>query len=115
MRQLLREGRVLDLVELERENQRLDADRVQPLRHRLLEFGERRVGHVPGISELRIGADSPGKILHPLIGEQGFEERGATEACKLPLVIPLELSGQGGQRLQIALDFRRIGPRIEVG
>ena len=66
---------VVDAVQFEREEQKMQRDRSDALLHVAVEFRAHRIGGVAGINERRIGDDAAEQILHRLVAPHGFGKR----------------------------------------
>ena len=82
--------RVVDAVELEREEQQMQRGRGDPLLHVAVELGAHRIGGVAGIDEARIGDEPAEQVVERLVALHRFGElraavRAAASAASLPL------------------------------
>ena len=111
--------RIVDAVELEREEKKMRGRRRQPVLHIAVEFVARRIDSVAGMQEPGIGAQPPDKIVDRFIAAHRFGERfagfrRARQLGELALVGLLEGDTVGVGAIEIALDQRIVQAGIEI-
>ena len=112
--------RIVDAVELEREEQQMHGRIGQPLGNVTVEFGDRGIDAVAGMNQAGIGAQTPGEILDRFVA---IDRRGEPFAAALLRRLLRELALAGRlkrdafrvQPCEVAGDFRRIDTGIEIG
>ena len=111
------EQRVVDAVEFEREEQKMQRDRGDALLHVAVEFRAHRIGGVAGINERRIGDDAAEQILHRLVAPHGFGERGPAGALRreIPRACPCSPSRRRCIRLSPRSRSRRMSGESIAG
>ena len=111
---------VVDPVELEREEQQMHRGRREALGHVAVEFRDRGIDAVAGMDEPGIGAEPAGEIVDRLIAPDRFGEPlpPSSFAVPVPRACPCSRSRRrriGIERVEVARDFRRVDPGIEIG
>jgi hypothetical protein len=114
------DDRIVDAVELEREEQQVHRRIGQPLGNVAVEFGDRGIDAVAGMNQTGIGTQTPGKILDRLIAPDRPGEPLAAILLgrllrKLALVVRLKRDAFRVQPCEVAGDLRRVDTGIEVG
>ncbi|MPL71127.1 hypothetical protein SDC9_16898 [bioreactor metagenome] len=107
-------GRVVDAVELEREEDERRGEGGDPVLRVRQELGARAVDGVLIIAQPGIGHDPPGRGLDRFVAVDAFGHRGGIERGELALVIGGEACAQGLERGHVAGKFRRIGGGVEI-
>ena len=111
--------RVIEPVQVEREEQEVQRGRGDAFLHVAVELGDGGIGGVAGIEQPGIGDQSAEHVLDRLVAAHRLAERAARiGACgdvgEPALVGLLELEAFGLAALEVALDLRRIHRRIKV-
>ena len=114
------ERRVVEPVQVEREEQQVQRGRGDALLHVTVEFGDGRIGGVAGVEQTGIGNDPAEHVLDRLVAPHRLAERAAgvgagRDIGEPPLVGPLELDAFGLAAIEVALDLGRVHRRIKVG
>ena len=111
--------RVVDAVELEREEQQVRRGRGHPLLHVAIKLGARRIDGIARVDEHGIGAEPAHAIVDRLIAPHRFAERRAAlrrggERRELALVGLLEGQAVGIGAVEVALDGGIVEAGIEL-
>ena len=111
---------VVEPVQLEREEQELGGDRRDLLLNVAEEFLPRRVGGIGGVKQARIGDDPPHDVVQLFELAHRLAEIGAAfalidERRELAGIGLLHRRGASVRRVEIGLEFGRVGTFVEVG
>ena len=113
------ENRIVDAVELEREEQQLHRCRGQPLLHVAVKLGAGRIERVAGVNKAGEGGQPAHAIVDGFVAaHRGGQRRAATGsgsiAGELALIGLLEGGAFGIGAIEIALDRRIVKSAIEI-
>jgi hypothetical protein len=114
------ERRVIDAVELEREEQEVRRGAGDALLHVAIKFGAYGIAGVAGVHEVGEGNEPAKQILDRLVTfDRGGKRRPravvARERCQCSLVALFEREAFGLGRIEIALHLGSVDRRIKVG
>ena len=110
--------RVVDAVELEREEQEMQRRGGEALLHVAIELGAGRIGRIAGVDQRRIGADAAEPVVERFEARNRNHERRALprrHVGKHALVGLLEGDAFAFRSGKIARKLRAVHPRIEIG
>ncbi len=113
------ENRVVDAVELEREEQKMRGSGRHPVLHVAVKFGARRIERVAGMNEPGIGAEPAHQIVDRLVtahrrGKRRAAVCAARHGGELAFVSGLEVDAFGVDAVKVALDGRIVEAGIKV-
>ena len=108
------ERRVLDAVDLERDEQQPRADLVDALLDALEEAADLGIVGAGGVQQLGIAADPAELLLDPLVALDHLGQRVAIELVEPALELALERDRRRLGRGEVALDLRRVRRGVEV-
>jgi hypothetical protein len=111
--------RIVETIQLQREEQELRRDGGQPVLKVAVEFGTGRIGGVAGIDQPGKTRQPPHHLLDPFelgdrLGEPGPAFRSGGKLRQPALVAGLEGFTEPGRALQIGAHLRRLHSGIEV-
>ena len=110
--------RIVDAVELEREEQEMQRRGGEALLHVAVELGAGRIGRIAGVDQRRIGDDAAEPVVERFEARDRHGERRALprrHVGKLALVGLLEGDAFAFRSGEIALKLRAVDARIEIG
>jgi len=111
----LLERRIVDAVELEREEQHVQRGRRDALLHVAVELRAHRVRRVARIDKARERNEPAEQVVEGFVALHRLGEPGACERGELALVSLLERDAFGVGAVEVALHLRRIDRGVEVG
>ena len=111
---------IVDAVEFEREEQQMRRCGGQPLGNVAVKLRNRGIDAVAGMNQAGIGSKAAGEIVDRLVAPDRFgQPPTAVLPCgkfrELALVVRLKRDAFCIHPLQVAGDFRRVDPGIEIG
>jgi hypothetical protein len=119
VRHRLVQYRVVDAIELQREEQQMQVGRGEALLHIAVEFGQHRIGGVAGVEQAGVGAEPAGDVVDLLValdrgGELGAGVGRRRKPLKIALVRLLEVDALGLDPILVALELQGIDAGVEV-